>query len=103
MAVEGVDFVLSGGEVTDEINIGFSSNESVSVPEDGACWTIETGEDGSLGIEILVEELGELFCSCEVINISITNRNTMRESYPLRLCLLSSLSLRMTFGWKRES
>ena len=49
------------GETGHEFGISIASQECISVPEDGGGWSVETGYYGSLSVEMLIEELGELF------------------------------------------
>ena len=65
MTVKVLDFVCGGRESGHEFGVGVPAEEGVSVPEDGGGGTVEAGEDGTLGVELFVEYLGEIFGAYE--------------------------------------
>ena len=65
MTVKVLDFVCGGRESGHEFGVGVAAEEGVSVPEDGGGGTVETGEDGTLGVEMFVEYVGEVFGAYE--------------------------------------
>ena len=65
VTVKVLDFVCGGRESGHEFGVGVAAEEGVSVPEDGGGGTVETGEDGTLGVEMFVEYVGEVFGAYE--------------------------------------
>ena len=65
MTVKVLDFVCGGRESGHEFGVSVAAEESVSVPQDGGGGTVETGEDGTLTVEMFVEYLGEVFGAYE--------------------------------------
>ena len=61
MTIKGIDFVLGGWKAGQKVDVGVATKEGVSVPEDGAGWSVEGLEDCALGVKVLVIDFGKVF------------------------------------------
>ena len=63
--------MYSRRETAHKFCVRVPSDKSISVPENGALRTVESGQDLSLGIDVFVVELGEFFGAWIVVRTDI--------------------------------
>jgi hypothetical protein len=82
--------MYSRREATHKFCIRVPSDKSISVPENSALRTVESGEDLPLGVEMFVVELGKFFGAWIVVRTDVGGGVVLEGDDLWRLSGLSS-------------